>query len=184
MEAGPGSWPWIHPIIIDVSTLDPFIYNERGKDVMGRLRQFVNMSWKEKWSLAEASFFLGAARLMIKTLSFQRVRRLTGKPEQPEARDKTPANPEKLRDLGKTLEMASRNLPWECKCLVQAIAGKYMLSLRGIASTIYIGVAMDDDKGLASHAWLKSGAHFVTGEKGRENFTVITDLTEIPSGIS
>jgi len=146
---------------------------------MRRFMQLKEMNWKSRGTLSEATVFLGAARLMIKLLPFRTVRKLTGKPERHDTREQSPVQTERIRQIGKIIEMASRHLPWECKCLAQAMAGKYMLAWRGIPSTIYIGVARDE-QGLASHAWLKSGILWVTGEKGSENFTVITDLTENP----
>lgn len=144
---------------------------------MRRLNHLKKLSWKDRVILTEATLMLGVARFMIKTLSFRRVRRLTGKPEDKTARNRLPDEKDQIMNIGQILEKASRNLPWECRCLAQAIAGKYMLARRNIASTIYVGVARDE-KGLASHAWLKCGELCVTGGKEKDHFTVITDFTE------
>ncbi|HVE74098.1 MAG TPA: lasso peptide biosynthesis B2 protein, partial [Mycobacteriales bacterium] len=71
------------------------------------------------------------------------------------------------------LERMRRHLPWRGPCLAQALAGKYMLRRRGIASTLYLGVAKDGKTQLEAHAWLRSGELVVAGGENLERFTVI-----------
>ena len=86
-----------------------------------------------------------------------------------------------IRRVGDMIQTASYHLPWRCRCMAQAIAGKFMLARRGIRSTLFIGVKKNEAKDtLQSHAWLTSGDLYVTGEKGHERFRVITNFTEAP----
>lgn len=49
-----------------------------------------------------------------------------------------------------------------------AIAGKMMLKRRKIPSTLYLGITRDVEKenSLKAYAWLRSGIHILTGNKG------------------
>jgi hypothetical protein len=69
---------------------------------------------------------------------------------------------------------AARNLPWECKCLVQAMAGKAMLRLRGVSSTLYLGLAKGENEQLCAHAWLRCGNIILTGGRVNGQFTVVS----------
>jgi hypothetical protein len=73
---------------------------------------------------------------------------------------------------------ASRHLPWNCTCLVQAMAGKAMLKRRGVPSTLYLGVAKDGETRLQAHAWLRCGARILTGWQEMERFKVIGTFAE------
>ncbi len=58
-------------------------------------------------------------------------------------------------------------LPWKCNCLPQAVTGRFVLKIRKIESTLYLGMSKDNEKKLIAHAWLKVGDIPVTG--GRDN---------------
>ena len=77
-----------------------------------------------------------------------------------------------------SVNTASRHLPWECKCLAQALAGKAMLKRRGVASTLYLGVAKGGEAGLQAHAWLRCGPRILTGGPEMAGFTVISTFAE------
>ncbi len=144
---------------------------------MKRLRGFLKLGWLERAVLLEAITFLGLARLILLVLPFRWIRRLAGSPKEPPPQTR-PRDEARIQRIGTMIEQASRNLPWFCLCLAQAIAGRFMLGWRGIPSKIFIGVMKNEEKdALCSHAWLKSGDLFVTGEKGHDTFAVITDFS-------
>lgn len=47
---------------------------------------------------------------------------------------------------------------------------------RGIESTIYFGVAKEEEK-LKAHAWVRSGATIVCGKRGMNQFKVVGTFT-------
>jgi hypothetical protein len=57
---------------------------------------------------------------------------------------------------------AARHLPWQPVCLPQAVAAQWMLRRRGIASTLYFGIAPGPE--YQAHAWVRAGRVIVTGE--------------------
>ncbi len=80
--------------------------------------------------------------------------------------------------VGLAIARASHHLPWECTCLMQAIAGRAMLKRRGRPTALYLGVAKvgaglrpTPTEELAAHAWLSSGGMIVTGRCEAERFT-------------
>lgn len=62
-------------------------------------------------------------------------------------------------------------------CLSQAITGKWLLQRRQVASTLYLGVALQPQAGIKAHAWLRCGSYIVTGGAGREEFSVVARFT-------
>ncbi|MTJ80481.1 MAG: lasso peptide biosynthesis B2 protein [Telmatospirillum sp.] len=85
---------------------------------------------------------------------------------------------------------ALRRLPWTPSCLVLALAARRMLSRRGIASRLHIGVDLiSDDSGigearrLSAHAWLTCGRIGVTGLPGADGIREIAVFPPEPGGL-
>ncbi len=76
--------------------------------------------------------------------------------------------------VGWAVETMARHLPWDSRCLAQAIAAWWMLARRGIHGTVYFGVARNPDKPFDAHAWLRCGSRIVTGGHGLGQFQVIS----------
>jgi hypothetical protein len=125
--------------------------------------------------LLEAVLWLGLARLALRLLPFRRLAPYLGIPchETPATNPAQPAASSALT-VTRALQRAARNLPWECTCLVQGLAGKAMLRRRGLPSTLYLGVAKDKDANLCAHAWLRCGSVILTGREAENRFTVIS----------
>ncbi|CAN5325183.1 hypothetical protein BH09BAC6_BH09BAC6_33520 [soil metagenome] len=67
-----------------------------------------------------------------------------------------------------------RHTPWQSECLVQAVVCKRLLNKRGIHTTLYLGVASEDNKTkLKAHAWLTLGETILTGARGHKQFKVV-----------
>ena len=75
--------------------------------------------------------------------------------------------------LNKNIRRIKRILPWKVKCFEEAIAAKKVLGKYKIETTIYLGVAKNEEKSLVAHAWLKSGGIFISGEKGHKKYAVV-----------
>lgn len=144
-----------------------------------RLIKFVRTPG-ERGPLLEAVLWLGLARLAIALLPFRRVATHLGRPchETPVASLPLPAAVSALT-VTRALQRATRNLPWRCHCLVQALAGKAMLRRRGLPSTLYIGVAKDENADLCAHAWLRCGDRILTGREEAHRFTVLSTFGDI-----
>ena len=76
--------------------------------------------------------------------------------------------------MARAIRTLSEYMPWECKCLVQAMTGKIMLRNRKVATTLYLGVAKKEGEGLIAHAWLRMGNFVILGGGGLERFAVVS----------
>lgn len=71
---------------------------------------------------------------------------------------------------------AARRLPWHSTCLVQAVAGTFLLAVRGIrGSKIRLGVRKGEN-GLEAHAWLLLGDTILLGGREAANFVALADI--------
>jgi len=122
---------------------------------------------------AEAVVFLALARFAVLVLPFRRIAPRLGvhRGETPAAVDLSPAS----RRVGWAIGTASRRTPWRSKCLEQAIAAKAMLRVRGIESTLYLGVTREP---FMAHAWLRVGELHVTGGQDVSRYAVVASFAE------
>jgi hypothetical protein len=146
---------------------------------MSRLTKFLTLSHADRNCLIEAGFWLGLARLAILMLPFRWIAPVLGKNMVQTPQSAEDADGELLDRISWALTTASRHLPWDCKCLPRAMAGMAMLKRRRITSTLYLGLAKDDDEAkLQAHAWLRCGNRIITGEKEMTGFTTIATFAE------
>lgn len=121
----------------------------------------------------EAAFWLGISRLVVLVLPFRWIAPFLGQQMQNSKDKPVHDNLSAGIKAAQAIQSMSRHLPWECKCLVQAISGKMMLKRRGIGSSLYLGVAKAEGCGLAAHAWLSSGGRILLGRQGMHQYTVV-----------
>jgi Transglutaminase-like superfamily len=141
-----------------------------------RLRQ---LSWAERWLLVEAGCWLGVTSLAVRLLPLRWIVLLLRQHLAKSSPIATPsARHAPVRRIGWAVETMGRALPWECTCLVQALAGKGMLRRRGVPSTLYLGVARQGQTALTAHAWLQCGSEILTGAAGHREFQVIATFAE------
>ena len=141
---------------------------------MGKLRSLRRMTMRDRVLFAEAAWWLAVARLAKGLLPYGRIKRYLSSTGE-EAGPNGDAARAKVKAMGRAVTVMADHVPWQSLCLVQAMAARMMLRLRGVESSVYVGVARGEENGdLLSHAWLCSGDVFVTGEKGHERFEIIT----------
>jgi hypothetical protein len=145
---------------------------------MSRVSKFLNLTRGTRILLIEATFWLIAAQATLRILPFRSIAPYLG-----EYMARTPyetgALPEDLiGNISWALATASRHLPWECKCLAQAMAGKAMLTRRGVPSTLYLGLAKDEEGAMHAHAWLRCGDEILTGQYNLAAYKVVASFAE------
>jgi hypothetical protein len=146
---------------------------------MKRLAKFVRLSGSDRWLFLEAALWLGTAQLAIRLVPFRRIAPFLGKHMAESPQSTGPAHRDFAEQVSWAVHTASRHMPWEGRCLVQAIAAKGMLKLRGFQSTIYLGLAKEGDvENLKAHAWLRTGDMIVVGTRGNDRFTVVSTFAE------
>ena len=80
----------------------------------------------------------------------------------------------KIALVSRRVARVAERVPWESKCLVQAMVAQRLLREFCIESTLYLGVGRnkeDNDK-MVAHAWLRSGPYYVCGGRGEGYATV------------
>ncbi|MBI2425364.1 MAG: lasso peptide biosynthesis B2 protein [Candidatus Hydrogenedentes bacterium] len=143
-----------------------------------KLGQFLRQPQAQRALFMEACLCLFVARLLL-LVPFRWVAPHLGvhMTESPESI--APEALPQVRRVAKTIRWASRHMPWQCKCLVRAMAAKAMLRRRGFASTLYMGVAKDPGpKQLKAHAWLRCGPIVLTGGAEAPGFAVVSTFAE------
>ena len=125
----------------------------------------------------EAFLLLGLARMAILVVPFRRIAVLLG-----QAMAESPLGVSDGKSLAGrvswAVQTAGRHTPWESKCLAQAVAAKVMLKRRAVSSTLYLGLAKDEEQKLEAHAWLRYGRMILTGGPHHERFTVVATFAE------
>ncbi|MCP3939462.1 MAG: lasso peptide biosynthesis B2 protein [Actinomycetia bacterium] len=117
---------------------------------------------------------VGAARLAISRLRFERLEDLLGERLAESPREITPWQLRQARMIAWAVRTVSPYTPWKSNCFPQALTTKLLLRRRGVESTLYIGAAFTEDKSaLQAHAWLRCGSYFVAGGDGAESFGAV-----------
>ena len=137
---------------------------------MKNILNFLRLPLKIKQILLEASVALLFAKILISFTKLKSITKLLGKSNQVPKGSGTDIDLLKVSEVSYSVQTMSRFTPWESNCLVQACAAKYMLNRRKQLSTVYFGLAKDEQGSIIAHAWVKCGKHFVTGGDGSTHF--------------
>jgi len=117
----------------------------------------------------KAVFYAAAARFRVYFFRGGRLHRYLGE-EGAESGTDTPDEGSRrdIRTVTHRVAQVARRVPWESKCLVQAMVAQRLLRGYGINSTLYLGVGRDkEDNKMIAHAWVRSGPYYVCGGAGK-----------------
>ena len=145
---------------------------------MQRLGKFLSLSGSDRRLLVEAAIWLGVARLIVLLVPFRWITPFLGMhmAESPDTQKQV--QKQFAVRVSWAIWTASRHMPWKCKCLVQAMAGKCILKRRRIPSTLYLGLLKDENEKLKAHAWLRSGDTIAIGGREIDQYKVISTFAE------
>lgn len=124
----------------------------------------------------KAVFYAAIARMRIYFFPGSKLYRYLGEHGAETAVQELTA-PEERRNFnfvaGRVASVA-RRMPWESKCLVQAMVAQRLLRGYGMKSTLYLGVGRDEQENgkMVAHAWVRCGTRFVCGGNG-EGYGVV-----------
>lgn len=84
----------------------------------------------------------------------------------------------KAAHMGKLMYSVSKNVPWESKCLTDALCVKWLLDRYKIPAVFFLGAKIDDKDAtsadaMQAHAWLSVGPYIVTGAPEHLDFQVV-----------
>ena len=145
---------------------------------MSYLAKFFRFSIAEQRLLLEAVMLLGLARLAIIALPFRWIAPVLGERHRANSLDAPAANSGKITALPVSrvawaIWLTGRYTPWRSNCLAKAVAGRLMLRRRGIGSTLYFGMAKDEEGKFEAHAWLSSDGVILTGGAESDRYSVL-----------
>lgn len=141
------------------------------------LQRYRMMSSTRRQLLWEALFALAVARILMALVPFRRVAAWLGTPG---AEGPVTAAAEEIRtaqDIGWAVGALARRVPWDGRCLAQALAATYMLRRRGLEGTVSFGARQGGSTGFVAHAWLRLGSCVVTGGQSHERYRVLTTFS-------
>jgi hypothetical protein len=124
--------------------------------------------------LREALVSLAMARLAMAFIPFKRIAAWLGTAGTESALTATPEEIRTAEAVGWAVGVLGDRVPWDGRCLAQALAATAMLRRRGLEGTVSFGVRNGESAGFDAHAWLRVGSCLVTGGPGHENFKTFT----------
>jgi len=138
------------------------------------MMKFCRTPLAEQLFYSEVIFWLALSRIVILTLPFKWIVPLLGQHMASTNEASSKITRQKSIRIARAIRTISEHMPWECKCLVQAMSGKIMLGNRKIATTLYLGVSKKENGDLNAHAWLRMGKFVILGGGGLERFAVVS----------
>lgn len=141
-----------------------------------KIHTFLKISWKGKWLAIQTYCLCGIVRAMTLLIPFKKIQPHLGSHnlETPEVAEMMQYK--KAKQIKWIIRAVSPHTPWQSKCLVQAIVAQHLLRKRGVATTLYLGVAKSGEH-LNAHAWLRCGEMIVTGGEAVARYTVISKFS-------
>lgn len=138
-----------------------------------RIDKFGRLGGFEKRLLIEAFLITGLTRIRLIFIGFSKLAKKMGTFKEESSAKVSIQDKLITRKIAWAVSVVSKLTPWESKCLVKALTAQIMLKHRNLSSTLYLGVAKDEDNKLIAHAWLRCGTDIITGDDGRTKFTVV-----------
>jgi hypothetical protein len=138
------------------------------KGPTSKLRKFSRLTSADQWLLVRAALWLGVARTLLATMSFDRLSE-----HLVEESGKTGTQPDRefVDRVGYAVRAAAGAVPWRADCFPQTIAARMLLRREGYATTIHLGVRKDGERNIAGHAWLTCEGMVVTGGEELDRYT-------------
>lgn len=143
-----------------------------------RLSKFLGHDWAARALLLEALAWLCWAKFLLLAVPFRWLAPRLGKPMTQSPPTLSADEIQSAQRVSWAVQAVARHLPLGFVCLPQAIAAKWMLRRRRLASTLYVGVARPDQMKFTAHAWLRAGDKILTGRAESTTHTVIATFAE------
>ncbi len=146
---------------------------------MSQLSKLPVRSRTERWLFIEAVCWLGVMRASIRCFPFRRIIRWFQLAQGAGTLVPNADDHDRAARIGRAIRPGAARTPWQNTCLAQSLAGMAMLRRRGIAGTLFLGVARSADVGqaFAAHAWLCCGDNVLVGTGDESQFTPVACFT-------
>ncbi len=77
------------------------------------------------------------------------------------------------------IDRAAKRSPFRALCFERGVAAKRMLDRRRIASTLYYGVAYDDQDAIDAHVWVVADGLDVCGASYAPRYKILAQFPEV-----
>lgn len=144
------------------------------------IKNFFSFSFKDKLLVLYTFFLCGVVRLAILTVPFTHIKRYLGKHNVQSTEDVDQKNYKIAYRIRRIVTATAKYTPWQSKCLVQAIVAQHLLKKSHLATTLYFGVAKDEQGEMKAHAWLRYGKMMVTGGEFAGYFKIVGCFSNEP----
>ena len=135
--------------------------------------------------LVEAIAVLVWSKIRLQTIPFAVLTSDLGVQQADTFRQISATDRKQSSKISWAVQTAAHYVPLRLVCLPQAMAASFMLGRRGISSTLYLGVKIDQANAFTAHAWLRSGLKWVTGGAARHGHSVVAQFaTTAPTSVS
>ena len=141
------------------------------------VKRYRQASPARKQLLREALGALVAARVAMACVSFRRIAAWLGAPGSESPAAATAEETHIAEEIGWAVSALGSRVPWDGRCLAQALAATGMLRRRGLEGTVSIGVRESESAGFDAHAWLRMGPCIVTGGSIYQRFKALTTFS-------
>ncbi|MBE9052605.1 lasso peptide biosynthesis B2 protein [Nostocales cyanobacterium LEGE 11386] len=128
---------------------------------MRRMRKFLHLSVGDRYFLIKTLFLLGAIRLGLGILPFNKLLKLLTKISQPSQRVQS-IHQVSVNKIVWAVNAATRYVPG-AKCLARALTTQVLMSRYGYLPEFRIGVAKGETGKLEAHAWIEYQGLVVIG---------------------
>ncbi len=136
--------------------------------------KFCRKPLAEQLFYSEVIFWLALSRIVILTVPFKWIAPVLGEHMASTNEISSKRTRQKAIRISRAIRTISDHMPWECKCLVQAMTGKIMLRNKNVSTTLYLGVSKKENGDLNAHAWLRMGEFVILGGGELEQFAVVS----------
>lgn len=138
------------------------------------LERYGRISRGRRSLLWEALVALAIARVAMAFLPFRRIAAWLGTPGAESPATATVEETSIAKDIGWAVGVLGPRVPWDGRCLAQALAATGMLRRRGLEGTVSFGARQGNAAAFDAHAWLRLGSCVVTGGPAHEHFKTFT----------
>lgn len=139
------------------------------------IRKLLRLTPGERRFVAEAWLLLLVVDLVLRWISFPtilaRCQRVRSKPGQLAEAADVPSIPR----AAWLVEVAGRYSLVRTSCLKEALVLSWLMSKRGLATTLKIGVARQSGV-LAAHAWVEQNGQIILGSRGNDAYVPLLSL--------
>jgi hypothetical protein len=141
------------------------------------IKKYIYLPAEEKRLFYQALRIAVRFRLYTLIYSSKRLTGILGIPHKDSLFDADITKSNVIHMVCRAMRRSTIYLPFRRKCLVEAFVVKKMLEKYNISTTIYLGVAKDDNKNLIAHAWLRYGNNIIVGRKGMNRYKSLERFT-------